>query len=118
MRPVTVLLLLFFSVLSLTAQEEKVISFHADVRLGTTGMTPVREQIRIYVAGEISKRGSARALPLSRLDRNNNRIKISYQMQEVLLEGRPVSFFTEKENDNLVIYVGEKNRFLNPVIIP
>ena len=114
MRPLIILLLLFFSILSLTAQEEKMISFHADVSLGTTGMTTVREQIRIYAAGEIYKRGITRALPLSRRDRNNNRIKISYQMQEVLLEGRPVSFFTEKENDNLVIYVGEKDKLLEP----
>ncbi len=53
MRPLIILLLLFFSILSLTAQEEKMISFHADVSLGTTGMTTVREQIRIYAAGEI-----------------------------------------------------------------
>ncbi len=114
MRPVTILLLLIFSVLSLTAQEERMISFHADVSLDTTGITTVREQIRIYAAGEIYKRGITRALPLSRRDRDDNRIKISYHVQEVLLEGRPVNFFTEKENDNLVIYVGEKDKLLEP----
>jgi len=90
------------------------ISFHADVSLDTTGMTTVREQIRIYAAGVIYKRGITRALPLSRRDRDDNRIKISYHVQEVLLEGHPVNFFTEKENDNLVIYVGEKEKFLEP----
>ena len=114
MRPFIIFILGFLSVLSLTAQEERMISFHADVSLDTTGMTTVREEIRIYAAGDIYKRGITRALPLSRRDRDNNHIKISYHVQEVLLEGRPANFFTKKENDNLVIYVGEKDKFLEP----
>lgn len=114
MRLILVFLFLIFPALLLTAQEEKMISFHADISLDTTGMMTVREQIRIYAKGEFFKRGITRALPLSRSDKDNNRIKISYSVREVLLEGRPVNFFIEKENDNLIIYVGEKDIFLEP----
>ena len=107
-------LLLFFPVMSLAAQEERMVAFHADVSLDTTGLTAVREQIRIYAAGDIYKRGITRALPLSRRDRDDNRIKITYRVQEVLQDGLPVNFFTEKEDDNLVIYVGERDEFLDP----
>lgn len=114
MRQFLVFLLLFLSSLSLTAQEEKMIAFHADIKLDTTGLTVVREQIRIYAAGDIFKRGITRALPLSRRDKDNNRIKITYRVQEVLLDGKSVNYFTEKENDDLVIYVGERDKFLDP----
>lgn len=107
-------LLLFFSSLVLVAQEEKIISFHSDITIAESGSLTVRETIQIYAAGDIFKRGITRALPLSRRDVDNNRIGVDYIIREVLVDGKPVNYFTEKEGGDLVVYVGERDRYLSP----
>lgn len=114
MRQYIVFLFFFLFAFLLEAQEERMVAFHAEVSLDTAGLTTVREQIRIYAAGDLYKRGITRALPLSRRDKDNNRIKITYRVLEVLLDGRSVNYFTEKENDDLVVYAGERDKFLDP----
>ena len=111
---VLLLWVLIFSSLVLVAQEERITSFHSDIALAESGSLTVRETIRIYARGDIFKRGITRALPLTRKDRDNNRIQVDYTLHEVQVDGRPVSFFTEKEGGDLVIYVGERDKYLSP----
>lgn len=111
---VLLLWVLIFSSLVLVAQEERITSFHSDIALAEPGSLTVRETIRIYARGDIFKRGITRALPLTRKDRDNNRIQVDYTLHEVQVDGRPVSFFTEKEGGDLVIYVGERDKYLSP----
>lgn len=106
--------LLFFSSLVLIAQEEKITSFHSDITVAESGSLTVRETIQIYAAGDIFKRGITRALPLTRRDIDNNRIGVDYIIREVLVDGKPVNYFTEKEGGDLVVYVGERDRYLSP----
>lgn len=106
--------LLFFSSLVLVAQEEKITSFHSDITVAESGSLTVRETIQIYAAGDIFKRGITRALPLTRRDIDNNRIGVDYIIREVLVDGKPVNYFTEKEGGDLVVYVGERDRYLSP----
>jgi len=106
--------LLFFSSLVLVAQEEKITSFHSDITVAESGSLTVRETIQIYAAGDIFKRGITRVLPLTRRDIDNNRIGVDYIIREVLVDGKPVNYFTEKEGGDLVVYVGERDRYLSP----
>jgi len=106
--------LLIFSSLVLVAQEEKITSFHSDITVAESGSLTVRETIQIYAAGDIFKRGITRALPLTRRDIDNNRIGVDYIIREVLVDGKPVNYFTEKEGGDLVVYVGERDRYLSP----
>lgn len=106
--------LLFFSSLVLIAQEEKITSFHSDITVAESGSLTVRETIQIYAAGDIFKRGITRALPLTRRDIDNNRIGVDYIIREVSVDGKPVNYFTEKEGGDLVVYVGERDRYLSP----
>lgn len=106
--------LFFLSSLVLIAQEEKITSFHSDITVAESGSLTVRETIQIYAAGDIFKRGITRALPLTRRDIDNNRIGVDYIIREVLVDGKPVNYFTEKEGGDLVVYVGERDRYLSP----
>jgi uncharacterized membrane protein YgcG len=106
--------LFFLSSLVLVAQEEKITSFHSDITVAESGSLTVRETIQIYAAGDIFKRGITRALPLTRRDIDNNRIGVDYIIREVLVDGKPVNYFTEKEGGDLVVYVGERDRYLSP----
>ena len=106
--------LLIFSSMLATAQDEKVYTFHSDIRIDTSGVIAVREHIRVYAKGDVFKRGITRSLPLSRRDGDGNRIRVNYNVTEVLQDGSPVNFFTQNEGGNLTIYVGEREKFLQP----
>ncbi|MDY9918602.1 MAG: DUF2207 domain-containing protein [Proteiniphilum sp.] len=107
-------LLLLFSFTVLVAQEEKVYTFHSDINVDSSGVITVREHIRIYARGDLFKRGITRSLPLTRRDREGNRIRMEYGVTEVRQDGNPVGFFTENEGGDMTIYVGERDILLQP----
>ncbi len=39
---------------------------------------------------------------------------MNYNIREVLLDGNPVNYFTEKEGGDLVLYAGERDKYLLP----
>lgn len=100
--------------MSIIAQEEKIYTFYSDVTIEESGMIRVKEEIRIFSKGDVFKRGITRSLPLTRRDIQNNRISIDYSVSEVLMNGSPVNYFTEREGGDLIIYVGDRNIFLDP----
>ena len=100
--------------MSIIAQEEKIYTFYSDVTIEESGMIRVKEEIRIFSKGDVFKRGITRSLPLIRRDIQNNRISIDYSVSEVLMNGSPVNYFTEREGGDLIIYVGDRNIFLDP----
>ncbi len=114
MRNIFTALLIVLSTALLMAQEEKIYSFHSDISVDSSGMITVREDIRIFAKGDLFKRGITRSLPLTRRDRDGNPVRVGYAVKEVLLDGVAAGFFTDKEGGDLVIYVGEKDRFLHP----
>lgn len=105
---------LFLSSLVLFGQEERVYTFRSEIDIETSGEIRVHEKIRVYAAGDVFKRGITRALPLTRTDADGRRIGVSYNVQKVLQDGKKIKYFTEREGNELVIYVGEENRFLSP----
>ena len=114
MRLLFTVLLFSSSLLFTVAQEEKIYSFHSDITIDASGLIEVREQIRLYAKGDQFKRGITRSLPLRRTDSRNKRHLMDYAVKSVLVDGAPASFFTEKEGNDLVIYVGDKDVFLEP----
>lgn len=103
---------LFFSIQA-TAQSEKLNEFHSIISIDPSGEITVLEKIQY--ATEISgKRGIIRSLPLIRLDNQDREVKNDYSILSVK-RGRVESpYHTERENGNLVIYVGESSVLLEP----
>lgn len=114
MRYIYLSIILLLSSVSIIAQEEKIYTFYSDVTIEDSGMIRVKEEIRIFSKGDVFKRGITRSLPLTRRDIQNNRISIDYSVSEVLMNGSPVNYFTEREGGDLIIYVGDRNIFLDP----
>lgn len=114
MRYIYLSIILLLSSVSIIAQEEKIYTFYSDVTIEESGMIRVKEEIRIFSNGDVFKRGITRSLPLTRRDIQNNRISIDYSVSEVLMNGSPVNYFTEREGGDLIIYVGDRNIFLDP----
>lgn len=114
MRYIYLSIILLLSSVSIIAQEEKIYTFYSDVTIEESGMIRVKEEIRIFSKGDVFKRGITRSLPLTRRDIQNNRISIDYSVSEVLMNGSPVNYFTDREGGDLIIYVGDRNIFLDP----
>lgn len=114
MRYIYLSIILLLSSVSIIAQEEKIYTFYSDVTIEESGMIRVKEEIRIFSKGDVFKKGITRSLPLTRRDIQNNRISIGYSVSEVLMNGSPVNYFTEREGGDLIIYVGDRNIFLDP----
>lgn len=113
-RLFSIFIFFLFSSLMLFAQEERVYTFHSEIDIEVSGEIQVHEKIKVYAAGDLFKRGITRALPLSRSDVSGNRIRVDYKIQKILQDGKKVKFFTERVGNELIIYVGEENKFLDP----
>ena len=112
----------FFIILLLTiifpatifSQEERIYTHHSDIVVDTSGVINVTEKMRIYANGDLFKRGITRSLPITRTDRDGNKIKMNYSIVEVYKDGNKEPYFTEKEGEYMVLYVGSKDKMLPP----
>ena len=94
------------------SQTEKVTRFHAEIKIDTSALITVSEDIDIVSAGNVFKRGIVRYLPMHKTDSLGNKLSLNYEILSVYKDKNVVSYHTEKQNDNLVIYVGDKNSFI------
>lgn len=92
--------------------QEQVTSFHADIKIDTSGLIQVSEQIDIVSERNIFKRGIVRYLPLSKKDSTGRRTFLNYEILSVKKENSISPYHTKKNNGNLEIYVGEKDVFI------
>jgi len=95
---------------------ERIVNFHSDIVIDTSGMIKVAEHITVYARGEQIKRGVRRQLPLYRNDKDGNPIRINMNILSVLCNNNETKYHTEKDGKNLNIYIGDENAFLSPGI--
>ena len=110
-------IILFFAITfpaTIFSQEERIYTHHSDIVVDTSGVINITEKIRIYADGDLFKRGITRSLPITRSDRDGKSIKMNYSILEVYKDGKEEPFFTEKEGEFIVLYVGNKNKTLSP----
>ncbi|MGY6741708.1 MAG: DUF2207 domain-containing protein [Cecembia sp.] len=108
------LLLFLLAGMQLYAQEEYIRSFHADLKIDTTGLLTVTETIEVYAAGQQIQRGIVRSLPLSGTDYRYKQVKTEYDVIEVKKDGQTSPFHMDKKEGNLNIYVGDRQTILSP----
>ena len=108
-------LLLFVFPVMIVSQEERLYTHHSDIVIDTLGVIKVREKIRIYAKGDLFKRGITRELPITRYDVKGKPVKVNYNILDVYKNGNKEEFFvTKSETGHLLIYIGDKNRLLEP----
>lgn len=105
---------LFLSIQA-SAQNEKLNEFRSIISIDPSGEITVVEKIQ-YATKISGKRGIIRSLPLIRLDNQDREVKNDYYILSVKRGGVESPYHTERENGNLVIYVGESSVFLEPGI--
>jgi len=90
------------------APSERVLSLHADIKVGTDGALDVRETIIVLAAGEKFRRGVVRRFPLARTDSRGNPQRIAYEIKEVERDGLPSPSFRQSDADAMTLYLGDK----------
>ena len=110
MRLLITLLLISFTTIGLA--EERIHSYHSDIVIDDKGEMTVTETITVNAEGNKIKRGIYRDFPTQYKDRFGNKYKVGFSIVQVLRDGNPEKFHTEKKSNGIRIYIGEKDRYL------
>ncbi|NQV86725.1 MAG: DUF2207 domain-containing protein [Woeseiaceae bacterium] len=101
--------------LSATAHsDERILSFHSDVRVFTDGMIEVTETIQVRAEGQQIRRGIYRDFPIEYEDRLGNHYEITVQPLSVLRDEMPEPFHTVRSGRDIRTYFGNASRFISP----
>ena len=95
---------------------ERIINFHSDVVIDTTGMIYVTESIEVFAGGKDIKRGIVRSIPVYRPDRYGKKKKMDVDIISVSCNGHEEDYKIEDVGDDQEIYIGNRNTFLKPGI--
>ena len=101
---------------SLSADSERIRHFRSHIVVHPDAAMTVTETITVQSAGQEIRRGIIRDFPTTYRDRLGNTVKVGFQVQEVLRDGRPESFHTEPVGNGIKIYIGQQDVFLQPGI--
>lgn len=111
---------------------DRITSFNSTVRVGTDGKLLVQEEISIHngngetnsvynndgssggpaVNNEI-KRGIVRAFPLYYINKYKLFQNTTFKLKEVLRDGNPENYHTEKKENGILVYTGSRDVFLD-----
>lgn len=95
---------------------ERIINFHSDIIIDTTGVIRVTESIKVYAGGEGIKRGIVRSIPLYRTDKYGKKKKMNTDIVFVFCNGHEEDYKTEDTGEYKEIYIGNPNVYLEPGI--
>lgn len=104
---------LLFITTSLFGQE-RILNYHVRIDVLPNADIIVEESIRVRAEGERIKRGIFRALPLKARDKSGKVVKTRYEILSVRTDAPGGGYFTEKQGDFLMLYVGDANVYLDP----
>lgn len=112
MRIWVTILMLAFSTSAFS--DERILSFHSDVRVFTDGMIEVTETIQVRAEGNQIRRGIYRDIPVEYRDRLGNKYEISIEPLSVLRNDMPESFHTVRSRRDIRTYFGRSNYLIEP----
>ena len=107
---------LWLSLLALTPGElladERILEFHADIKVQADASLLVSEQITVRAEGVNIRRGIFRDFPTRYRDQAGNRYQVSFQVLDVWRNGQPEDFSTEQLSNGIRVYMGKASRML------
>ncbi|MCL2245555.1 MAG: DUF2207 domain-containing protein [Lentimicrobiaceae bacterium] len=95
---------------------ERIINFHSDILIDTTGKISVSETITVYAAGNEIKRGIVRSLPVYRTNKYGKQLKVSLKIVSVSCNGVRENYRIERNGKYKEVYIGKSKVFLEPGI--
>ena len=86
--------------------EERILAYDSEVSVNTDGSLDVVERIRVRAEGTNIRRGIYRDFPTRYKDRRGNRVVVGFEMKDVLRDGKPEPWFTERHANGIRINTG------------
>ncbi|MBU0501502.1 MAG: DUF2207 domain-containing protein [Gammaproteobacteria bacterium] len=94
--------------------EEAILDYASEIQVETGGAMTVRETIRVRAEGNQIKRGIYRDFPTDYQDRMGNAYRVGFTLVAVERDGKSEPYREERRGNGVRIYVGDKDRFLQP----
>ena len=110
---ITLCLLITLSA-TLVFADERILSFHSNIKINSDGSLFVEENIQVRAEGIEIKRGIYRDFPTKYKDRYGNRHVVDFSLLSVTRDGKPESYHTKNITDGVRIYIGQTDVFLAP----
>ncbi|CAN5595184.1 hypothetical protein BH23PSE2_BH23PSE2_06740 [soil metagenome] len=86
--------------------QERILAYDSVVEVRADGSLEVVEHIRVRAEGSNIRRGIYRDYPTRYRDRRGNRVVVGFEVVEVLRDGRPEPWFTERVSNGVRINTG------------
>ena len=109
MRALLLAFCLLFGFAAGALAEEKITSFISDVTVNADASLDVRERISVNAEGDEIRRGILRDFPTIYTDRNGVRVKVGFEVIEVLRNGRAEPYALESLSNGTRIRIGNKD---------
>ena len=113
MKRILLALCCLFAFTTLHAQE-RILSYDSQVDVNADGSLDVTERIVVRAEGNAIRRGICRDFPTRYKDRAGNRVVVGCQMIEVLRDGSPEPWFTERISNGIRINTGNDDFLPTP----
>ncbi|WP_316821583.1 DUF2207 domain-containing protein [Pedobacter gandavensis] len=95
-------------------RSERIISFHTDIKIDTSGMMYISEKIKVYSSGDQIARGIIRSIPIYRKDIFGDRKSADFKITSVLKDGKSENYKTRNDGSVRSIYLGNEDVLLDP----
>lgn len=92
---------------SLGAANERILDYDSLIEVHLDGSLEITETIRVRAEGHQIRRGIYRNFPTRYFDRLNNRVVVGFEVLEVLRDGQPEPWFTERLANGVRINTGD-----------
>ncbi|MEE4279373.1 MAG: DUF2207 domain-containing protein, partial [Halieaceae bacterium] len=114
MKRLVLTLLLSIALPGLAQDEERIIRYHSELRILSDASLLVNETIEVRSNQERIRRGIYRDFPTRYRDRFGNRVVIDFEPIEVLRDGQPEPWFTERMGNGIRINTGNDDFLPGP----
>jgi uncharacterized membrane protein YgcG len=112
MRRLSVVLALLAA--SSATAEERIVSFHSDIRVLPDSAIEVVETIEVRAEGQRIRRGIYRDFPTVYQDRLGRRVVTGFELLGLTRDGRPEPHHSEQRANGVRLYAGDPEVFLEP----
>jgi uncharacterized membrane protein YgcG len=93
--------------------DERILSFHSDIRVMSDGIIEVTETIRVRAEGNRIKRGIYRDFPTQYEDKLGNEYKVAFRPLAVMRNEKPEAFHTQEIQRGVRTYFGRADRLID-----
>lgn len=104
--------LLWVLIAPVAQAEERILSYHSEVRVTASGEIAVSETIRVQAEGQQIRRGIYRDFPTDYKDPLGNHYRVDFTVTGVQRDGQDEPWHTQKVSNGVRLYIGHADRML------